>query len=148
MFMGRLVKDPDDILVFGRAVGMRHEPGRDDADAEDIQLRGWKARWPHYVRVHHAEFIAGALANGVPLNELMDALKADSFASTQRHAKQGTGSTDPRRAYMQQAAVELSPKGMVWLNKRLERAYAKHGRLSRGILEGLDWPSSNLKAET
>lgn len=138
MYMGRLVTNPNDVLIYGRAVGMHHEPGRDDASAGDIRERGWKAKWPHYVRVHHAEFIAGSLANGVSLNELMDALKADSYASTKRNARDGAGNTDPRRAYMQQPAVELSPQGMAWLNKRLERAYAKYGRLARGIMEDLN----------
>lgn len=141
MFMGRFVREPNDILIYGRAVGMRHKSGHDDATAKDIRVRNWKAKWPHYVRVHDAEFVRGSLANGVSLNELMDVLKEDAFASTQRHARKGVGNTDPRRAYMQQPAVELSPQGMACLNERLERAYAKHGRLARATLEQLDWPA-------
>ena len=142
MFMGRLVREPDDILIYGRAVGVSHEPGRDDATSEDIRVRDWKAKWPHYVRVHHAEFVAGSLANGVSLNELMDVLKADAFVSTQRHAREGAGNIDPRRAYMRQAAVELSPHGLSWLEERLERTYARHGRLAPATLEQLDWPAT------
>jgi hypothetical protein len=141
MFMGRLVKDPKDILIYGRAVAIHHEPGRDDATAADIRLRGWKAKWSHYVRVDNAEFIGGNLANGVSLRELMDTLQADSYASTQRHATKRIGNTDPRRAYMRQAAVELSPQGAAWLDERLERVFAKHGRLTPSILEQLDWPA-------
>ena len=141
MFMVRLVKEPNDILIYGGAVALHHEPGRDDATADDLRLRDWKAKWHHYVRVEYPEFIADSLANGVSLNELMDALKADSFASTQRHARKGTGNTDPRRAYRQQAAVELSPQSAAWLDERLEQAFAKHGRLPPGKLEKLDWPS-------
>ena len=33
MFMGRLVKEPNDILIYGRAVGMSHQPGRSPAAA-------------------------------------------------------------------------------------------------------------------
>lgn len=139
IFMGRLVKEPNDVLIFGRAVAIHHEPGRDDATAADIRDRPWKVRWPHYVRVHHAEFIAGNMANGVSLNELMDSLDANSFASTQRNA--GTGNTDPRRAYMQQPAVKLSRQGAAWLSEQLERAYDKYGRLAPAIMDGLDWPS-------
>ena len=31
IFIGRLTRGPNDIRVFGRAIGMRHVPGRDDA---------------------------------------------------------------------------------------------------------------------
>jgi hypothetical protein len=141
MFMGRLVKDPDDTLIYGRAVGIRHEPVRDDATPEDIQLRDWKEKWPHYVRVHHAEFIDGPLANGISLKELTTALGADAFASTQRNARSGKGNTDPRKAYMQQAAVQLSTEGMAWLDDQLEIAYRQFGRQAPALLDELDWPA-------
>lgn len=140
MFMGRLVKEPNDILIIGRAMAIHHEPGRDDATASDLRMRGWKAMWPHYVRVYDPEFVRGNLANGVSLKELMSTLKADSFASTQRHARKGKGNRDPRRAYMRQAAVELSPQGAAWVNDRLDRAFDKHGRIISSALEQLDWP--------
>jgi transcriptional regulator with XRE-family HTH domain len=140
MFMGRLVKEPNDILIFGRAVGVHHEPGRDDATDADVTLRPWKAQWPHYIRVHHPEFLAGTLSNGISLNELMEDLKSDAFAATQRHATKGEGNTDPRRAYRQQAAVELTDQAILWLNERLEQAFAKYGVLAPADLEQLDWP--------
>ena len=112
MFMGRLVKSPNDILVFGRAVGMHYVEGRDDATPADLKRREWKDRWPHYVRVHNAEFVGGVLANGVSLGKMMDALKADAFTSTQRNASRGEGNINPRRAYMRQPAVELTPQGI------------------------------------
>jgi hypothetical protein len=141
LFMGRMVKDSNDILIYGRAIGMPHEPGRDDASADDIALRPWKMDWPHYVRVHHAEFLAGTLANGVSLNDLMDALQSDAFLPTQRNAAKGDGNTDPRRAYMQQAAVELTTQANAWLNERLQQAYLRHGKLAPATLSQLDWPT-------
>ena len=36
MFIGQLVKGPNDIVVYGRAVALAYEGGRDDADGEDI----------------------------------------------------------------------------------------------------------------
>jgi hypothetical protein len=140
MFMGRLVKDPNDILIYGRAVGLRHVDGRDNASAEDIRRRPWKQQWPHYVRVHHAEFVAGPLSNGVSLFGLLDALKANASAPTQRNVLKGAGNIDPRRAYMQQAALELSPQGCAWLNDRLQGAFRQHGKLPSADLERLDWP--------
>jgi hypothetical protein len=41
---------------------------------------------------------------------------------------------------MQQAAVELSPQGIAWMSEQLERAFVRHGKLSRSDLEKLDWP--------
>lgn len=140
MFMGRMTTDPNDILIYGRAIGMRYEPDRDDATASDIQMRNWKAKWPHYIRVHHSEFLAGNLHNGVSLNELMDALKSNSFASTRRNAAAGKGNIDPRSAYRQQAAVELTPAAIAWMNSRLERAFLQHGKLEPSTLGSLDWP--------
>jgi hypothetical protein len=73
IFIARLTRDPHDIRVFGRAIGLSHVPGRDDATPEDIARREWKATWPRYIRVYHAEFVAGSMTNGVSLNELMGA---------------------------------------------------------------------------
>ena len=36
IFIARLTDDPNDIRVFGRAIGTRHVPGRDDATPADI----------------------------------------------------------------------------------------------------------------
>lgn len=141
IFIGRLTKEPNDIRVFGRAIAMRHVPGRDDATPADIALRKWKKTWPRYVRVHHAEFLRGPMDNGVSLNALMDELKARSFAATLRNARKGEGNTDPRKAYRQQAAVELSAEGAAWLVEKLEAAFLQHGRVAPAELASLDWPA-------
>lgn len=140
MFIGRLTHDPHDIRIFGRAIGMSHVPVRDDATDEDIALRSWKATWPRYVRVHHAEFVAGTMANGVSMNALMEELGASCFEATKRNAARGVGNTNPRRAYLQQAAVELSPEGQAWLVAKLQAAFDKHGIVPSAELAGLDWP--------
>ena len=147
MFMGRLVGDPADTLIYGRAIGIHHVPGRDDATVEDIQLRSWREDWPHYIRVHHAEFLAGTLANGISLSALMRTLGSDSFTSTQRHAASGAGNTDPRQAYRQQAAVQLSPQATAWLNTELDKAFAKCGHMTRAELETLDWPPQPVSGQ-
>jgi len=140
IFIARLTREPNDIRIFGRSVGMKHQPGRDDATASDIALRPWKEKWPRYIRVHHAEFVAGRMENGVSLNELMDTLGADSFAPTQRNTLRGEGNTDPRKAYRQQAAVELSAEGFSWLGERLQAAFDEHGMVPQDTLDQLDWP--------
>ena len=140
MFMARLTDEPD-IRIFGRAIGMKHRPGRDDATAEDIERRQWKAQWSRYVRVHHAEFVNGTMANGISLNELMNELGSNSFASTQRNARRGQGNTDPRLAYRRQPAVELSSEGLSWLNERLQAVFDEYGKVSSARLDELDRPT-------
>lgn len=141
IFMARLVKHPNDMLVFGRGIGMAHVDGADDATLEEVVARPWKDRWPHYIRVHDAEFVAGSLANGVPLSELMNALGSEAYASTHRNRIQGERNLDPRRALRQQAAVELTDHAALWLNERLDLAFEIHGRLPAQQLAALDWPA-------
>jgi hypothetical protein len=141
VFTGRLVRQPDDVIVFGRAIGLSHQEGRDDATPAEVQTRPWKAKWPHYVRVHHAEFLAGSMSAGVSLGELMATLKSKAFASTKRNAASGVGNTNPRVAFRQQAAVKLSDEGFQWLSRKLERAFDEHGTLSKSTLDTLDWPA-------
>ena len=138
MFISRLVKGPD-IRVYGRAIAMKHQKGRDDATQADIQLRPWKTRWPRYIRIHNAEFVTGTMENGVSLAELMDTLGSDSFATTQRNAACGDGKTNPRRSLMQQPAVRLSRDGFEWLGARLQNSFDVHGRVPRHVLRELDW---------
>ena len=140
LFVGRIVGNPDDIMIFGRAKGATHVPGRDDATPAEINRTPWKSKWPHYVRVDDGEFIAGALANCVSLYDMMDALGSDSFVSTQTNARQKLGNTNPRRAYLQQGAVRLTSQSFKWLTTELESAFAEHGQLSYSELAKLDKP--------
>ncbi len=144
MFLGRLVDQPKDTLIFGRAIGLKYVAGRDDATEADIRRRDWKAKWPRYVRVHSGEFINGTLSDGVSLNEMMDELGSDSFAPTQRHAAAKHGNTDPRASLMQKAAMELTPQAIAWLNAHLEQRFDAHGRISNATLDKLDWPKIKL----
>lgn len=142
IFIARMVVG-NDIIIFGRAVAIAHVEGRDDATEEEIHQRAWKADWPHYVRVHHGEFVAGTLKNGISLSLLMDALGSDAFISTQANAEKRKGNTNPRRAYRQQPYVRLSQKGFEWVTSRLEKAFRDHGKLSPLELEELDWPKKH-----
>lgn len=141
LFVGRLVEDPPDTLIFGRTIGRAHVPGRDQATEAEIKKRPWKRKWPNYIRVHHAEFVAGELRNGVSLNALMEALGSDAFTSTQHNARtENGGNVNPRKAYMQQAAVRLTDEAATWLTRRLQTAFARHGRIPADDLNVLDWP--------
>ena len=140
IFVGRFTRAPLDIQIFGRAIGMKYQPGRDDATETDIEKRHWKAEYPRYIRVHCAEFVAGSMANGVSLYQMMDELNEQSFGSTQRNAI--GGNRNPKRAYSQQGAVRLSEEGFKWLNERLQAAFETHGKIPPHELKKLDWPQS------
>ena len=137
MFIARLTEEPA-IRIYGRAIATKHQEGRDDATPNDIERRDWRKQWPHYVRVHHAQFVHGSLADGVSLHDLMKALGSDAFASTQRNRVKSTGNTNPRRAYLRQPAVELSREGFAWLNRHLQEAFDAHGTLSPEELASID----------
>jgi hypothetical protein len=140
IFVARLVRSPNDTIIFGRVIGREHRDGHDDASPEDVGLRPFKEKWPHYIRVHHGQFVAGTLSNGVSLAELMDTLGAGAFASTSANAAAGHGNTDPRRALPQQAHVRLSPAAAAWVTARLEDAFRLHGTVPEESLDQLDWP--------
>lgn len=142
MFIGVLARHPNDVRIIGRAIGMKHLDGRDDATKVDIRRRGWMSKWPHFVRVHHAEFLYGIVEDGVSLNELMDTLKADSFSSTQRNKGVRGANRNPRMAYRQRAAVELTNQARVWLSRRVEAAFRRHGILDLTSAK-LDWPAAS-----
>lgn len=146
LFPARLVRSPNDTMIFGRAIGRAHRPDKDEATAAEIAARPFKKQWSNYIRVHHAEFVAGPLANGISLGELMDDLKSDAFASTQRNASLGYGNTNPRAAFSQQPAVQLTPESAAWVTSRLEAAFAAHGMIPSDDLLTLDWPSPVLAA--
>ena len=133
-------KGTDDIHVFGRAIGMEYREGRDDATESEKIDRMWKRKYPHYIRLHHAEFVAGSLENGVSLNRLMETLESDSFASTQRNAARDSGNSDPRQSYKQHPAVELSQEGLRWLAEQLEAAFNAHGKVPKEDIDALDRP--------
>ena len=139
MFIGQLVKNDADIMIFGRGIGRQYRDGEDDASPADIKLRGWKKSWPHYIRVEGAEFIDGRLDDGVSLNQMMSELGALSFASTKRRKLAGEN-PNPRTAYMQKPAMELTPESMAWLNDRLQLQFSRVGKLRARTMRQLDWP--------
>jgi hypothetical protein len=140
MFIGHLVEGPNDIIVYGRALAWAYEEGRDDASGADLALRPWLERWPHFIRVHDAEFVDGTLAEGVSLGELMDELGAYAFGPTSENADRGVGNVDPRQSIRQAAAIRLSEAGASWLDEELEGAFRRHGKLRALEIPGLDWP--------
>jgi hypothetical protein len=135
MFIGHLVRGPNDIVVYGRGIASAYEEGRDDASPEDIERRPWLARWSHFIRVHGAEFVDGTLGEGVPLSELMDELGPYAFGPTAENADRGIGNVDPRKSIRQAAAIRLSEAGASWLNEELEARFCEFDKLRGNKLD-------------
>jgi hypothetical protein len=139
MFVARLTRGPNDIRIFGQAIGDRHRDRIDDATDEDIRSRPWKRDWPYYVRVRQPEMLSGHLSDGVSLNELMNSFGENSFMSTQRNAARGQGNRNPRRSLSQQPQIELTLQAAAWLSSRLENAFRHCGMLDLSQ-DKFDWP--------
>lgn len=138
MFFARMMDDGD-MSIFARAIAIRHNPATDDANPTDIEEWEWLEKWPHLVRVHNGQYLAGTLANGVRLSELMTELGVTSFATTKARASNGEQGIIPSQAYGQQPAVRLSEEGLRWLNERLEEALRLYGQQTPEELQTLNW---------
>lgn len=44
MFCARMVQNPNDSIIYGRAIGFAYVIDRDDATPADIALRNWKKK--------------------------------------------------------------------------------------------------------
>ncbi|MDB2685930.1 phospholipase D family protein [Mariniblastus sp.] len=142
IFMARMVEDPNDFMIFGRAVAMQHIHARDYATPADIEERSWKSNWPLYIRVHSGQYLGGTLANGVSLYRLFDDLGAEATAPTQRHKIAGEGKNiDPRKSVRQQAHVQLTPTALNELNRRLQESFDRFGIIPQADIDQLDKPT-------
>lgn len=138
MFMGRLVRDPNDIVVQGRAIAHAHNPNLDVSTPDEVKRREFRSTYKYGIRVEGAAFIDGTLKDGISLNSLMDELGAKSFRKTKERAEAGERRINPRRAYSQQPQVELSEEGFSWLTAKLDAAFLKHGRISQATLNAIE----------
>jgi hypothetical protein len=138
IFIGRMVKDPDDIMIYGRVRGLKHDPKIDNATPEDIKLRKWQKEWSRYIRVYQTEFVNGTLGDCISLYKLIDELGPDIFVTTQSNAKRGKGNINPKHAYRSQAAVRLTEKAARILNARLDGVFSNIGQLSQKELNKIN----------
>jgi hypothetical protein len=106
----------------------------------DIRRRPWKRKWPHYVRVHGAEFIAGPLANGVALTDLMDELGGNALPVPRQTPDSGSGTRIRAPHSDSSQSVRLSREGLFWLDERFVAAVERAGRIPKAALDQLDWP--------
>lgn len=145
LYMGFLVYGPDDIMIFGKAIGSQHRDEEDVATKAEKALRRWKEDWGNYVRVHDGRFVDATLEQGVSFRDMMAAMGSDSFASTQRNAIGRAGNTDPTLSYLRKPGMLLTDQSRAWLDERLEAALHLHGEVD---LSGRRYAPPGLPLET
>jgi hypothetical protein len=128
LYMARIAA-PDDILIFGYATGWRHRDDEDVATKKEIEARPWKSRYKNYIRVHDAHFIDAELRVGVSMAEMLSALGAHAWRSTQENARNGRGNTDPFASYFRKPGMQLTDVSRAWIHRRLQRLLRTHGEV-------------------
>ncbi len=126
VFMAFLTDDGD-IRIFGQGLAQSYRDLVDDATPEDIQDRGWKAKWPRYIRVRNTHFFDGILGQGVSLKELRAVHGVFSFTRTAERFAAGEENINPANSIRQKPDVKLTPEAAAWLMAQLDSLYAKHG---------------------
>jgi hypothetical protein len=86
---------------------LRHVPGGDDATPEDIARRPWKETWPRYIRLHHAEFVAGATLFDNPEEAEDGEGSEDADAHDADSGSGGKGNKVKRKAWNQRRGKTL-----------------------------------------
>ena len=140
IYFARLVKSPNDIIIFGRAIGHPHKPDRDDSTPQEIKKRPFKDHYCHYIRITQPEILSGNLGDGVPLSDLMKKFEYNSFASTLRNQLSGKGNTNPTLSLGQKASIMLTMDSSKWLNRQLSRRFSTDGKIDISNEKMLDWP--------
>ncbi|MGQ0588667.1 MAG: phospholipase D family protein [Sphingosinicella sp.] len=128
LYMARIAA-PDDILIFGYATGWRHRDKEDVATKKEIDARSWKSRYKNYIRVHDAHFVDAELGVGISMAEMLSALGADAWRSTQDNARAGRGNTDPFLSYLRKPGMQLTDISRKWIDRRLQRLLRTHGEV-------------------
>ncbi len=143
LFLGRMVKAPDDYVVFGRAVVLdQFRLPRDQATAKDIIDVPFRKDWPYYLRINSTRFIEGNLENGVTIAELIDTLGYESFARSKVRYAQGDRGFSIRTLFSHQSHMELTGASLKWLETRFSEQIDKYGNVEKGFLDSIPKPEN------
>ncbi len=107
------ISQPDDLLIYGYAIGRRHRDKEDVATKTEIGTQPWRAEFANYIRVYDARFVNADLGDGVSMYEMLNQLGPDSWRSTWENARSGGGNTDPWRVIPAKARHGVSPTSRV-----------------------------------
>jgi len=144
VYMAYITKNPRGIAIYGRAEGIAHKEGRDDATPKDKKRWQFLKWWPHYIRVFHSVFLDGRLSECIRLDDIIRRHESMAFASTARNKKSGSGNTNPNKAIMQQPGVEITPQAAQTLKNLFDRKILKLGTVPDSFIERLDKPEQTV----
>ncbi|MBI5729524.1 MAG: NgoFVII family restriction endonuclease [Ignavibacteriales bacterium] len=142
IFMARLIKEPNDYAIFGRAEAIKYNEKRDRATKNEKMQRDWKNNWPIYMRVKNSKFIDGMMQDGILLYDLIKHFDYESFPSTLERFNNGEREINPYRSLSQKAYVKLTPKSAEWLEKRFGDKISEFGLIPDDFINKL--PKSDI----
>jgi len=128
--LSREVRGDAEIYIVGKAQALAYRPLIDDASKESREKDEYLARYPHALRVEKAEFIRGAIGEGVTAYSIMNELGAEIFESTYKNKQKGSGNIDPHKSIAQKSLILLSKQGAEKTHKELEIKLARLGKVS------------------
>ncbi|GAB2485458.1 phospholipase D family protein [Algoriphagus taiwanensis] len=135
VFMAQLSRhSQNDYSIFARAVTIKHHRFRDVAGPEDFKHLDWIKDWPIFVRLKEVQFINGTYKDCPKMNDLINDLDFESFESTSRNHKNGSGNISPKSALRQKADIQLSEAGAIWLEESFEKAIQTKGAIPEDFI--------------
>ncbi|SHM80446.1 phospholipase D-like domain-containing protein [Polaribacter sp. KT 15] len=137
VFMARMTKEPNDYVIFGRAISYTHDKNRDIASKEDIKHIPWLKEWPILVRVKNPVFIDSIYGNCPKLFNLIEELDYDSFASTRIKYDKGIRNINPKNTLMRKGDVILSESGAQWMELAFKKAIEQEGEVEKTLIAKL-----------
>ncbi|WP_263603457.1 phospholipase D-like domain-containing protein [Chryseobacterium sp. PET-29] len=126
VFMAMLLQGTD-YAIFGKAITYAHNDERDIASSEDIIHVPWREDWPILVRVHSPQFINSTMRYCPKMSQLISQLDYESFDKTLKKYNKGVRNINPWKSLRQQADVQLSEYGALWITKYFENAIKQYG---------------------
>jgi hypothetical protein len=136
VFMARMT-NTQDYAIFGRAITYAHNDRRDVANQEDINNIPWLKDWSILIRVKEPIYINSTLKECPKLNDLLNNLDYDSFASTKRRFDRGERNINPRNTLMQKGDVILSNSGAQWMELAFQKAIDNNGKIDEKFINKL-----------
>ncbi len=144
IFMARMIENPNDYAIFGKAVALKYTKGRDKASEKEIAERPWKQHWPIYLRVKNPVFINGTMTDGIFLSDLISKFDYDSFPSTRQRYENGEKDIKPTRSLMRKAYVKLTHNSAEWLEQKLGEALSNIGQVDDKFIQNLPRTTINI----
>lgn len=133
VFMARMIHG-NDYAIFGKGITYSHNDNRDIAGPDDINHVSWMKDWPILIRVHSTEFIDSSLRNCPKLGDMINLLDYESFDKTFKKFQRGIPNINPWLSLRQQADIQLSDSGAIWLENEFQNALLKNGKIPESYI--------------